>query len=90
MNTFYSAACSLPCRINDVIFALHACAATLVVMLQILMYERGDQRLSKTCMAVTAGIIAICGGVMVAAQSDYFASVQDLDLMYVIGYVKVV
>lgn len=89
--------CSVQCRdhhllrrrINDVIFALHACAATALVIGQCFVYERGNQKLSHTCLAITAAIVLGCCGLLVAAQSSMVPEIQTLDFMYVIGYIKV-
>ncbi len=75
-------------RINDVIFALHACVATAVVIGQCCVYERGGQRLSRTCLVSVASLLLGCCGLLAAAQSSVFPEVQTLDLMYVVGYIK--
>jgi PQ loop repeat len=71
--------CRLCCRINDVIFALHACVATAVVIGQCCVYERGGQRLSRTCLASVASLLLGCCGLLAAAQSSMFPEVQTLD-----------
>lgn len=76
-------------RINDVVFALHACAATLVTIVQCFIYESGSQKLSHTCMAIAATIVAGCGGLFAAAQSSMISRVETLDFMYVVGWIKV-
>jgi len=41
-------------------FALHAVAAVIVILVQIVIYERGNQKVSKTCMVLsTIGVISI-------------------------------
>lgn len=40
---------------NDVFFGLHAVLLTLVNIVQIMLYERGGQVVSKICMALCAG-----------------------------------
>jgi len=41
---------------NDVFFALHAVAVTLLTGAQIFMYDRGGQRLSYTCVGILAAL----------------------------------
>eukprot|EP00208_Stichococcus_sp_RCC1054_P007514 CAMPEP_0206135104 /NCGR_PEP_ID=MMETSP1473-20131121/468_1 /ASSEMBLY_ACC=CAM_ASM_001109 /TAXON_ID=1461547 /ORGANISM="Stichococcus sp, Strain RCC1054" /LENGTH=342 /DNA_ID=CAMNT_0053526841 /DNA_START=340 /DNA_END=1368 /DNA_ORIENTATION=+ len=76
-------------RLNDLIFALHASGATLIVVIQCFIYERGGQLLSRTCLAMAGGILAVCGALWAAARSPALHHFQDLDLIYVVGYIKV-
>ena len=46
----------LPVKPNDVAFRLHALAASLFMMVQCFIYEREDQRVSKTCWFILAAI----------------------------------
>ena len=55
---------------------------------QCCVYERGGQRLSRTCLASVASLLLGCCGLLAAAQSSMFPEVRTLDFMYVIGYIK--
>jgi len=71
--------------INDVFFALHAVAATLVVIIQIIIYERGEQKVSKTsifissCLILSIIIVSIIAGAKVVLWIFFF---------YYLSYVK--
>lgn len=56
---------------------------------QCFIYERGGQLLSRTCLAMAGGILAVCGALWAAARSPALHHFQDLDLIYVVGYIKV-
>ena len=43
-------------RANDVFFALHAALLTAVILFQIAIYDRGQQRISPLCKLLTIGI----------------------------------
>ncbi len=45
-------------QVNDVFFGLHAVAITLFTIFQIFIYERGDQKLSKICIAMCSAMLA--------------------------------
>ncbi|KAJ4766270.1 Cystinosin [Rhynchospora pubera] len=44
----------IPVGLNDVFFSIHALSLTIFTMYQIFIYERGTQKVSKTCIAITA------------------------------------
>lgn len=44
-------------RINDVVFALHAVLLTVITIVQIFIYDRGDQRVSTLCKVLCAVMI---------------------------------
>ncbi|KDO35352.1 hypothetical protein SPRG_00201 [Saprolegnia parasitica CBS 223.65] len=47
-------------QINDVFFALHALAATLITLYQCAVYDRGNQGVSTTCWVLTSASICVC------------------------------
>ena len=60
---------SLPAvQANDVFFALHAVLLTLVNVVQIIIYDRGGQRVSYTCIAILVALaLAINIGALLVA-----------------------
>lgn len=76
-------------RVNDVIFALHALAATLVVGTQVLLYDRGSQALSRTCIIATSALFLGCATVWAAAESSAIQEIDALTLVYAIGFIKI-
>ncbi|XP_077250642.1 PQ-loop repeat family protein / transmembrane family protein [Tasmannia lanceolata] len=53
----------IPVAANDVAFSIHAVLLTAITLLQVLIYDRGSQRVSKTCMAITSVVwisAAVC------------------------------
>jgi cystinosin len=60
---------SLPAvQANDVFFALHAVALTAVCCVQIGLYDRGGQRISRLCLAILAALgLAIFGAALLVA-----------------------
>lgn len=71
--------------INDVVFALHAVVATIVIIIQIFLYERGQQRVS-TLARIILGIYGIATIVMAILGGT--AVVHALDFLYFCSYVK--
>lgn len=71
--------------INDVAFALHAVVCTIIIIMQCLFYERGQQKVSIVAriilgiFGISTVIFAIIGGVAV---------VHWLDFLYFCSYVK--
>jgi len=71
--------------INDVFFAVHAVAATIVIIIQIFIYERGGQKLSKVCLGLSgSGILSIIIVAILAAANV----VQWLFFFYYLSYIK--
>ncbi|KAK1291016.1 hypothetical protein QJS10_CPB18g00561 [Acorus calamus] len=44
----------IPVAANDVAFSMHAVLLTLFTLYQVIIYERGNQRVSKTCLSISA------------------------------------
>ncbi|XP_037025416.1 cystinosin homolog [Bradysia coprophila] len=74
-----------PVLINDVVFALHAVVATIVIIIQCCVYERGEQRVSILARIIL-GVYGICTIVM--AILGGVNVVHWLDFLYYCSYVK--
>ncbi|XP_010912897.2 cystinosin homolog [Elaeis guineensis] len=48
----------IPVAANDVAFSTHAVALTAFTLFQVLIYERGNQKVSKTCTVITTAVLA--------------------------------
>lgn len=73
---------------NDVFFAIHAVALTLVVLFQIAIYEKGGQRVAWWCIgaiAIMLVIIVIVGICVAAHASAWFTA---LNYLIVLSYIK--
>ncbi|XP_013777247.1 cystinosin-like [Limulus polyphemus] len=78
----------IPVELNDIVFAVHATCATIITVIQILLYERGEQRVSRiaciflSCLFLGAAIFLIvifAGGIHKHPW---------LSLLYYLSYVK--
>ncbi|THU66755.1 hypothetical protein C4D60_Mb05t17550 [Musa balbisiana] len=47
----------IPVAANDVAFSVHAVALTAFTLFQVLIYERGSQKVSKTCIGITVIVL---------------------------------
>ncbi|EQC42219.1 hypothetical protein SDRG_01057 [Saprolegnia diclina VS20] len=76
-------------QINDVFFAIHALAATLITLYQCAVYDRGTQGVSTTCWVLTSVSIGVCAVfyalVVVFPHSEYFTL---LNFLYLLSYIK--
>jgi len=74
-----------PVLINDVVFALHAVVATIIIIIQCCIYERGQQRVSY----LTRIILGLYGiGTIVFGILGGVDVVHWLDFLYFCSYVK--
>lgn len=74
-----------PVQLNDVVFSLHAFAATAFTIFQCFIFERNGQRVSYTAWVILAGLwltMIICLFVSVGGKLHW------LDFLYVVSYVK--
>ncbi|XP_010250903.1 PREDICTED: cystinosin homolog [Nelumbo nucifera] len=46
----------IPVAANDVAFSMHAVLLTTITLYQVLIYDRGSQKVSKTCIAITSAV----------------------------------
>lgn len=74
-----------PVLINDVVFALHAMLATLVTIVQCLVYERAEQRVSiiARCILVVFTILVIVFTILASVGTIHW-----LDFLYYCSYIK--
>ncbi|XP_042496536.1 cystinosin homolog [Macadamia integrifolia] len=62
----------IPVAANDVAFSAHAVLLTAITLFQVIIYDRGNQKVSKTCMAITSAVwisAAVCVFVALPNQS---------------------
>ncbi|XP_037955558.1 cystinosin homolog isoform X2 [Teleopsis dalmanni] len=74
-----------PVMLNDVVFSLHAMAATLITIYQCYAYERGEQRVSKTASGLL-GIFALF--IIISVGLAAGSVIHWLDFLYYCSYVK--
>ncbi|CAH8586348.1 unnamed protein product [Heterobilharzia americana] len=83
---------TIPVQINDLVFAFHALAISLLTAFQILIYERGNQRVSIMCItlivliAIYSVIVCALGGASVIKWLDTFYLLSHVKLL--ISFVK--
>jgi hypothetical protein len=78
---------SIDVRSNDVVFSIHANAATALTLVQICVYQRGDQGVSRWMWAALAASgVAVAGYAAVLAAGAPAFSV--LGLLYLLSYIK--
>ncbi|XP_037077712.1 cystinosin homolog isoform X2 [Pollicipes pollicipes] len=75
----------VPVAVNDVVFALHALCACIITVLQCLIYERGDQRVSTAARGLLV-IFAVV--IIITAIITGCGVVNWLWFLYVFSYVK--
>jgi len=74
-------------RSNDVVFSIHANAATALTLVQICVYQRGDQGVSRWMWAALAASgVAVAGYAAALAAGARAFSV--LGLLYLLSYIK--
>ena len=78
---------SIPVELNDVVFAVHAVAVTIVTIVQCFVYERGNQKLARWSIAfmATAAVVAVILFILLLA--DKFSK---LSYIYYFSYVKLI
>ncbi|EFA10650.1 cystinosin homolog [Tribolium castaneum] len=74
-----------PVQVNDIVFAVHAAAATIITIVQCYLYERSDQRVSHVARIIIGvfGLFLFIG--IILAASDV---IHWLDFLYYCSYVK--
>lgn len=73
-------------RINDVFFALHAAALTGFTLGQCIVYDRGQQAVSRTCKHA---VVAIAAVVLLYAIIVVVSNVGVLGWLYMLSLIKV-
>ncbi|XP_036323478.1 cystinosin homolog isoform X2 [Rhagoletis pomonella] len=74
-----------PVLLNDVVFALHAVFATILTIIQCLIYERGQQRISKIASGILGVFAIIVLVIVILAAVDVL---NWLDFLYYCSYIK--
>ncbi|KAF7260255.1 hypothetical protein EG68_02116 [Paragonimus skrjabini miyazakii] len=77
---------SLPVMLNDVFFAVHGVLIGLVTCVQIAIYERNNQRISRTCAAVLSLTFLYC---VIKSVLVVVNVTTALDFLTDLSYVKV-
>ncbi|EUB59439.1 Cystinosin [Echinococcus granulosus] len=75
----------IPVAINDLFFSLHGLAMMLVLIVQCLFFERGSQRVSKTCITISCLMLLFVLTSTLLAAADV---VNWLTALYLYSYVK--
>ncbi|XP_043709980.1 cystinosin homolog [Telopea speciosissima] len=68
----------IPVAANDVAFSAHAVLLTAITLFQVLIYDRGNQKVSKTCITITC---AVC----VSAAVSVFVAVPNHSWLWLIS-----
>eukprot|EP01024_Parvocaulis_polyphysoides_P001439 TRINITY_DN10383_c1_g1_i1.p1 TRINITY_DN10383_c1_g1~~TRINITY_DN10383_c1_g1_i1.p1 ORF type:complete len:378 (-),score=46.01 TRINITY_DN10383_c1_g1_i1:246-1280(-) len=89
---------SIAVQINDIFFALHAFAICVVIIIQCLIYERGNQKFSNVAIGAT-GIVVFGASIWTIVvflisksqnSDNFFSAEQILILLYVLSSVKLI
>ncbi|TPP61176.1 Cystinosin [Fasciola gigantica] len=75
----------IPVQLNDIFFSVHAFLICIVTGIQVLVYERGGQRISRVCIGILCLIAAYSVINIILAGAGVFTW---LTLLYNISYVK--
>ncbi|VDN58512.1 unnamed protein product [Dracunculus medinensis] len=75
----------IPVLLNDVIFAVHALLICIFTAFQCFIYERGQQRISYTCWALSSSLI---GFALVSFCLTLFDVINALQFITFLSYVK--
>lgn len=78
----------IPVEVNDVVFAVHATFATVVAIGQCFIYERGDQLISKTTVAVLALVWSTAAVFLLLTALNINKYTPWLTFLYFFSYVK--
>ena len=76
----------LPVKFNDVLFSLHAVSMNIILIVQCLVYERADQKVSVPMMTLVGGLWLTIACGLSAAITEKMAWLQYL---YYLSYIKV-
>ncbi|XP_046849782.1 cystinosin-like [Xenia sp. Carnegie-2017] len=76
-----------PVEANDVFFSIHALLLTIITAIQILIYERGQQVVSKLCkILVSVSVLSMFITLLLTIFTD---ELNWLDYLYCFSYVKI-
>ncbi|BFZ16838.1 hypothetical protein BsWGS_19877 [Bradybaena similaris] len=74
-----------PVQLNDVIFTLHAIVITLLTIVQCIIYEKGNQRVSKVCIVLVTAAWLFAGASLVVTLLH---KITWLTYLYYFSYIK--
>ncbi|KAJ8936727.1 hypothetical protein NQ318_007087, partial [Aromia moschata] len=74
-----------PVQVNDIVFAVHAAAATLFTIIQCYIYESAEQRISITATTIMGLFGAFIFISIILASTNV---IHWLDFLYICSYVK--
>ncbi|KJH47856.1 Lysosomal Cystine Transporter [Dictyocaulus viviparus] len=77
----------IPVLLNDVFFAVHALIACILTAAQCLIYEHGNQRISHTCIIISAAMIV---GAIVTAVITTLGFINMLFFITTLSYIKMI
>ncbi|WKX99497.1 hypothetical protein Q1695_014408 [Nippostrongylus brasiliensis] len=77
----------IPVLLNDVFFAVHALFACIVTAAQCFIYQRGNQRVSNTCLGITGAMLvaAVATGVV-----TFYDGMNMLQFVTSLSYIKMI
>uniref|UniRef100_T1J5Q5 Cystinosin homolog n=1 Tax=Strigamia maritima TaxID=126957 RepID=T1J5Q5_STRMM len=76
-----------PIQINDIAFSVHALIATSLTIFQTFIYERGDQKVSKTCIGFLSAVFVF---LLISLIVSILNVMNWLEYLYFVSYVKLV
>ena len=76
----------IPVKLNDLAFSSHGIFACLITILQCLVFERGGQKISKTCWFISSGIGIYTISILLC---KYLGTLLWLDCLIYFSYVKI-
>jgi cystinosin len=77
---------SIPVELNDVIFSIHAVILVAFLIFQCFIYERGDQKVSKTCKTQSAVVWLY---IVVAVSLGLAGVITYYQILVLISFVKI-
>lgn len=76
-----------PVQLNDVIFSIHAFFACVIQVVQCIIYERGDQKVSRTGRTLIGTFIIMAIVALILGSTTVIAWI---DFLYFLSYIKLV
>uniref|UniRef100_A0A7I4Y8F7 Cystinosin homolog n=1 Tax=Haemonchus contortus TaxID=6289 RepID=A0A7I4Y8F7_HAECO len=77
----------IPVLLNDVVFAVHAFLACVVTAIQCFLYERENQRVSRTCMVLSTILILLAA---FAGLANFLELLNVLQFVITFSYIKMI
>ncbi len=76
----------LPVHLNDVLFSVHSVTMNIVLVVQCLIYERGEQKISLPMWTLVGGLWLT---IFVALGASITEKINWLQYLYYLSYIKV-